>query len=52
MRKIEEVKVMKHLGAMFSEEGLCENKLSRNGMTCRIIGAVRQEVVDHKVESV
>ena len=25
--KIEELKVMKRLGAMFSEEGLCENEV-------------------------
>ena len=47
--KIEEVKVMKYLGAMFNEEGSCEDEVdSRIGLTCRTIGALRKEVVDRK----
>ena len=47
--KIEEVKVMKYLGAMFNEEGSCEDEInSRIGLTFRTIGALRKEVVDWK----
>ena len=47
--KIEEVKVMKYLGAMFNEEGSCEDEVdSRIGLTCRTIGALRKEIVDRK----
>ena len=48
--KIEEVKVMKYLGAMFNnEEGSCEDEVdSRIGLTSRTIGALRKEVVDRK----
>ena len=41
--KIEEVKVMKYLEAMFNEEGSCED-----GLTCRNVGVLRKEVVDRK----
>ena len=38
---------MKYLGAMFNEEGSCEVEVdNRTGFTCRIIGALRKEVVD------
>ena len=44
---VEEVKVMKYLGALFNEEGTCEDEIeSRIGATGRTIGALRQEVVD------
>ena len=47
--KIDEVKVMKYLGAMFNEEGSCEDEVdSRIGLTCRTIGALRKEVEDRK----
>ena len=47
--KIEEVKVIKYLEAMFNEEGSCEDEVdSRIGLTCRTIGALRKEVVDRK----
>ena len=47
--KIEEMKVMKYIGAMFNEEGTCEYEVeSRIGMTCRTIGVLRKDVVDHK----
>ena len=40
---------MKYLGAMFNEEGSCEDEVdSRIGLTCRTIGALRKEVVDRK----
>ena len=45
--KIEEVKMMKYFGAMFNEEGSCEDEVDgRIGLTCRTIGALRKEVVD------
>ena len=44
-KKIEEVKVMKYLGAMFNEEGSCEDEVdSRIGLTCRTIGALRRRL--------
>ena len=47
--KIEEVEVMKYLGAMFNEEESCEDEVeSRIELTCRTIGALRKEVVDRK----
>ena len=46
---VEEVKVMKYLGALFNEEGTCEDEIeSRIGATGRTIGALRQEVVDRR----
>ena len=47
--KIEEVKVVKYLEAMLSEEGSCEDEVeNRIGLTCKTIGVLRKEVVDHK----
>ena len=47
--RIEEVKVMKYLGALFNEEGSCEDEVeSRIGATGRTIGALRKEVVDRR----
>ena len=46
---VEEMKVMKYLGALFNEEGTCEDEIeSRIGATGRTIGALRQEVVDRR----
>ena len=39
---VEEMKVMKYLGALFNEEGTCEDEIeSRIGATGRTIGALR-----------
>ena len=46
-RKIEEVNVMKYLGAIINEEGSREDEVeSRIGVTCRTIGALRNKIVD------
>ena len=44
--KIEEVKSMKYLGALFNEEGSCEEEIeNRIGAASKVIGAMRTEVL-------
>ena len=39
----------KYLEAMFSEGGSCEDKVEKRiGLTCKTIGVLRKEGVDHK----
>ena len=44
--KIAEVKTMKYLGALFNEEGSCEEEIeNRIGAASKVIGAMRTEVL-------
>ena len=46
--KIEEVKMMKHLGALFNE-GSCEDEIeNRIGAAVKVIGAMRSEVLERR----
>ena len=45
--KIEEVKIMKYLVALFNEEGSCEEEIeNRIGAAAKVIGAMRSEVLE------
>ena len=45
--KIEEVKTMKYLVALFNEEGSCEEEIeNRIGAAAKVIGAMRSEVLE------
>ena len=47
--KIEEVKTMKYLGALFNEEGSCEEEIeNRIGAAAKVIGAMRSEVLERR----
>ena len=47
--KIEEVKSMKYLVALFNEEGLCEEEIeNRIGAASKVIGAMRSEVLERR----
>ena len=47
--RIEGVQVIKYLGAMFNEEGSCEDEVdNRIGLTCITTRTLRKEVVDQK----
>ena len=47
--KIEEVKSMKYLGALFNEEGSCEEEIeNRIGAAAKVIGAMRSEVLERR----
>ena len=47
--KIEEVKTMKYLRALFNEEGSCEEEIeNRIGAASKVIGAMRSEVLERR----
>ena len=47
--KVEEVKTMKYLGALFNEEGSCEEEIeNRIGAATKLIGAMRSEVLERR----
>ena len=47
--KIEEVKMMKCLGALFNEEGSCEEETeNRIGAASKVFGAMRSEVLERR----
>ena len=46
--KVEEVKTMKYLGALFNEEGSCEERENRIGAATKLIGAMRSEVLERR----
>ena len=47
--KVEEVKTMKYLGALFNEEGSCEEEReNRIGAATKLIGAMRSEVLERR----
>ena len=48
--KIEVVKTMKCLGALFNEEGSCEEEEIENriGAASKVIGAMRSEVLERR----
>ena len=47
--KIEVVKTMKCLGALFNEEGSCEEEIeNRIGAASKVIGAMRSEVLERR----
>ncbi len=47
--RIEQVKMMKYLGALFNEEGSCEDEIeNRIGATAKVIGTMRSEVLQRR----
>ena len=47
--KVEEVKTMKYLGALFNEEGSCEDEIdNRIGAAAKVIGAMRSEALERR----
>ena len=47
--KIEEVKTMKYLGALFNGEGSCEEEIkNRIGAALKVIGAMRSEFLEEE----
>ena len=46
---IEEVKVMKYLGALLNDEGTCEKETEkRTGAVPKVIGAISSEVLERR----
>ena len=48
-KNIEEVKVMKYLGALFNDEGTCEEEIEKRiGAVLKVIGAMSSEVLERR----